>query len=89
LADSAPVADVEDLVQPLQGCIIELEFSGPIEPGELIDGSNADDGRSDGGVLEHPGSRNDVLRFPELAQSVESPGTGVVGTDRIPYSSST
>ena len=42
-ADSAPFVDVEDLVQPLRGCVIEFEFGSPIEPGELINGPNADD----------------------------------------------
>ena len=85
LANSAPVVDVEDLVQPLRGCVIELEFSSPIEPGELIDGPNADDGRSDSGVLEHPGSGDDVLGFPELATKCgEVSELGVVGTDPDP-----
>jgi hypothetical protein len=85
LADSAPIVDVENLVQPLPGCVIELQFGSPIEPSELIDGPNADDGRSDGGVLEHPGGRDDVLGFPELATELgEVPELAVLGTDPDP-----
>src|SRR6187200_1566446 len=85
LADSAPVVDVEDLVQPLQGRVIELQFGSAIQPSELIDGPNADDGRSDGGVLEHPGGRDDVLGFPQLATKLgEIPELAILGTDPDP-----
>ena len=85
MADSAPVVDVENLVQPLRGCVIELQFGSAIQPSELIDGPNADDGRSDGGVLEHPRGRDDVLGFPELATKPgEVPELAILGTDPDP-----
>jgi hypothetical protein len=85
LADSAPIVDVENLVQPLRGCFTQLQFGSPIEPSKLIDGPNADNCGSDRGVLEDPGGRDDVLRFPEVATKLgEVSEPAVLGTDPDP-----
>src|SRR5215217_1038894 len=71
LADSAPIVDVENLVQPLQGCAIELQFGSPIEPSELIDSPNADDGRSDGGCWSTQAVATTCSGSPSSRQSWE------------------
>src|SRR5262245_10531653 len=45
----------EDLVEAVEGLLVEGEVQAAGGRGELVDGARADDGGGDAGAAEHPG----------------------------------